>query len=836
MKNADSRRAGGASLILLLSFLGPASAAAFATDWIVTGPETREGSSVSLDGNLTIESGGQLTLRGVALTVHNAFDGEHGIRVKAGGALTIDQASVITTASTTARMFFVVEKGASLVMRHSELRNCGWAITYKPDGVKSAGPQILADEPVIEDNVFSGNFISLELREGHGGSIRRNTFLDSPATLHHVSLVGREGVTIEGNWFSPNPWWGIFMGNASNFNIVRSNTFDHNMHGALATDRSWNNEFSGNTVNGGEGVYVLRRSSNTVICDNSFDGSPNGITVMQGSDYTTIRDNRFSNVQGWDIVLSYVSHGLVAGNTFSHESAGIEYASLYLYHSSQNVIVNNRIASRAVLEWDGIGILAWGSSTDNLILGNEIASARRGISLHYSADRNTIAYNTVRESVEQPVVVELSRDNQIHHNNFDGFGRHALDDTGLNRWDDAVTGNYWSDDPAAGSAPYAVAPSGVDNHPLAAPIAQQPVPFEPLPAIPLDVPADFDELTVNDAVVIRDQTIGPYAAVTVRAGASLTLDHATLLMIGDEGFIDVETGGALYVYASRIEPPTPETGGFFFRVRAGATFVMKDSVLRGVGGWPSCGDWGATFVLASNSIVENNEITDCMCGFMLTGGHHRIVGNTIARVGAGIFGSSGPSALTSSELADNQIQRSLRFGIQGSAGGNTIRHNIISNVWSIGIMATIDERVESNQISVAGVGIRLASIDDRGGSTVQGNVVRRAYGAAMVAWGPDQTIVGNTFASSGVGLITGEERSVIHGNTFAGNGVQAPAGGVASWDDGQRGNYWSDYQGHDLDGDGIGDTPYVLPDGVTDRFPLMAPTTPGEPRRRGVRH
>ena len=102
--------------------------------------------------------------------------------------------------------------------------------------------------------------------------------------------------------------------------------------------------------------------------------------------------------------------------------------------------------------------------------------------------------------------------------------------------------------------------------------------------------------------------------------------------------------------------------------------------------------------------------------------------------------------------------------------------------------------------------------------------------------GSNNTIVGNTIKDNKEGLYFiavmaqgNASNNLIYGNNFINNTQNVvntallASTPVNTWNNASFGNYWSDYNGADLDGDGIGDTPYVINAENQDNYPLMAP-------------
>ncbi len=121
----------------------------------------------------------------------------------------------------------------------------------------------------------------------------------------------------------------------------------------------------------------------------------------------------------------------------------------------------------------------------------------------------------------------------------------------------------------------------------------------------------------------------------------------------------------------------------------------------------------------------------------------------------------------------------------------------------------------------SGAGIRLLNV--RHGKVERCTVLGNEIGI-LLEDAHESLIVGNLVGENriGVAMRLGAGSNIVTANSFAGNGQSAhDPGGRNLWSCDGIGNFWSDYQGSDADGDGLGDRAYTAP--VVDRHPLIVP-------------
>jgi nitrous oxidase accessory protein len=156
-------------------------------------------------------------------------------------------------------------------------------------------------------------------------------------------------------------------------------------------------------------------------------------------------------------------------------------------------------------------------------------------------------------------------------------------------------------------------------------------------------------------------------------------------------------------------------------------------------------------------------------------------------------------------LKNNRIKNGYYGVLLSSSTDNVISDNIISkNTYGVEMWYSTNNLFSENVIVNQTVGIDLYSSDD--------NVFR------------GNTIYGNTY---GISLQYSFDKNVFYHNNFNNTNQLNYSGSTSStnvWCVDGEGNYWSDYEGQDLIGDGIGNSPYNHTDTQEgDSYPLMGP-------------
>lgn len=141
---------------------------------------------------------------------------------------------------------------------------------------------------------------------------------------------------------------------------------------------------------------------------------------------------------------------------------------------------------------------------------------------------------------------------------------------------------------------------------------------------------------------------------------------------------------------------------------------------------------------------------------------------------------------------------------------------IISNNTITGVSAPIPEVQTTAGIVVSGGGYNI----------ITGNLITNNYGAIAIGNDAMHNIVfGNNVTDNIYGIRIGKASdNTIQHNNFVNNSLHVDVGEDSNniiWDNGEEGNYWSNYTGTDDNGDGIGESPYIIDESNQDNYPLV---------------
>lgn len=324
-------------------------------DWIITSDTYVKNENITFERNITIESGGKLTLDDVRLKINASNYGNARIRVKNGGELNIINNSMISEDKTFVNYDFIYENGSRGLILDSTIKDCGWndGGTFQSTG----GILVATDNVLIENSTIEHNYVGIVVISS-SPIIMYNEIRDNQK--YGIFLLNSSGQII-GNDIAVNPVgvYSLYSDFYLSENVIRDNGdgtrflySNISIDGGRITSSSPEDCGTGScsSTETGKGIYV--ESSNLTMDGVNISENNDGLTAYNSR--LEIQNSTFSDNLGDGIFGTYSEIDLM-NNVFSNNSwYGIYWRFTSLEVDDSNIFTQNNGKGRIISKWNVI--------------------------------------------------------------------------------------------------------------------------------------------------------------------------------------------------------------------------------------------------------------------------------------------------------------------------------------------------------------------------------------------------------------------------------------------------------------------------------------------------
>jgi parallel beta-helix repeat protein len=640
--------------------------------------------------------------------------------------------------------------------------------------------------------------------EGDTVLVRRGYYFESVLINKSLSLVAEDNETyIVGNDYKLNGTIILIRHdhvNVSGFTI-RANQRTSSRRGIHLLHVSYCN-VSGNTITDCYyGVWLYGASQNS-ITGNNLTGNTYGINIDISDSNTFVGNVAAEGSYGIQLISSTDNtfrNNKMANNSFSFQISGGEGAVYFNDADASNIIDD-----KSICYWVNRSYETVPSDVEHVILVNctgitvqdgDVGKSYKEILLVYtnnsnirntnvpirlvSSSHNTIAHNT------GTVQLENSSSNTITENTIK-YMNQMIYLTGSS--DNIVSGNMVTD----GSGIYIYYSSN-------------------------------DNIISNNTLTNNNQGISIY-------GSSRNILRNNRMTDNEDQFFVSSPDSVLSNFVNQVDTSNTVNGKpIYYWINKRDTTVPSDA---------GC----VVLVNCTNVSVENLNFTDGQSILLAWTTNSNITNNTVTD-GQGIHltYSSNGNTVSGNIVRSSKYGVSVRYSFDNIIVGNNMTSSSVSGV----------HLSESQRITVSGNTIKsnsqygIALMGNANKNTISENHIEYNKIGIFVQDSSENLIAGNMIIRNddwGMQLEGGQHGNIIYHNYFIDNrrwkaGLQVSIPGVNVsgvwedgnpnvWDDGEKGNYWSDYltryqNATEIDDTGIGDTPFHINPNNIDNHPVM---------------